>query len=103
MANLSHHGNNTKIQDFNCTTGLYGAQFKIVISAISGYLSMTACLGNILIIIAFQKVRSFHPPSRLLLSRLALTDLCVGLIAHLSMLEFGSPKSIPNFAIILQA
>ena len=43
---------------------------------------MTACLGNILIIIAFQKVRSFHPTSRLLLSCLALTDLCVGLIAQ---------------------
>ena len=43
---------------------------------------MTAFLGNVLIIIAFQKVRSFHPPSRLLLSCLAVTDLCVGLIAQ---------------------
>ena len=44
--------------------------------------SMTAFLGNILMIIAFQKVRSFHPPSRLLLTCLAVTDLCVGLIAQ---------------------
>ena len=43
---------------------------------------MTAFLGNVMIIIAFQKVRSFHPPSRLLLSCLAITDLCVGLIAQ---------------------
>lgn len=82
MANLTDYGSHTRIQDLNCTTGLYGAHQKIVISAINGFLSMTAFLGNVLMIIAFQKVRSFHPPSRLLLTCLAVTDLCVGLIAQ---------------------
>ena len=82
MANLTDYGSHTRIQDFNCTTGLYGAHQKIVISAINGFLSITAFLGNVLIIIAFQKVRSLHPPSKLLLSCLAITDLCVGLIAQ---------------------
>ena len=82
MANLTHYESHTRIQDLNCTTGLYGVQQKIAISAINGFLSMTAVVGNVLIIIAFQKVRSFHPPSRLLLSCLAVTDLCVGLIAQ---------------------
>ena len=82
MANLTDYGNNTRIQDLKCTTGLYRAHRKIAISAINGCLSMTALLGNVLIIIAFQKVQSFHPPSRLLLSCLAITDLCVGLIAQ---------------------
>ena len=82
MVNLTDYGSHTSIQNLNCTTGLYGAHQRIVISAINGFLSMTAFLGNVLIIIAFQKVRSFHPPSRLLLSCLAVTDLCVGLIAQ---------------------
>jgi len=82
MANLTDYGNHTRIQDFSCTTGLYGAHEKIVISAINGFLSVSAFLGNVLIIIAFQKVRSLHPPSKLLLSCLAITDLCVGLIAQ---------------------
>ena len=82
MANLADFGSHTRIQQINCTTGLYGANQKIVISAINGFLSMTAFLGNVLIIIAFQKVRSFHPSSRLFLSCLAITDLCVGLIAQ---------------------
>lgn len=82
MANLTDYGNNSRIQDLNCTTGLYGAHQKIVIAALNCFLSITAFLGNVLIIIAFQKVRSFHPPSRLLLSCLAFTDLCVGLIAQ---------------------
>ena len=82
MANLTDYGNHTRIQDFSCTTGLYGAHEKIVISAINGFLSIIAFLGNVLIIIAFQKVRSFYPPSKFLLSCLAITDLCVGLIAQ---------------------
>ena len=82
MANLTDYGNNTRIQDLNCPTGLYRAHHKIAISAINGCLSMTALLGNVLIIIAFEKVQSFHPPSRLLLSCLAITVLCVGLIAQ---------------------
>ena len=82
MANLTDYENSTRIQDLNCTTGLYGAHQKIVISATNIFLSMTAFGGNVLIIIAFQKVRSFHPPSKLLLSCLAITDLCVGLIAQ---------------------
>ena len=36
--------------------------------------------GNLLIIVALQKVTSIHPPSKLLFSCLALTDLCVGII-----------------------
>ena len=82
MVNLSDYGSQTRIQDFNCTTGLHGAYQKIIISAINGFLSMTTLLGNVVIIIAFQKVRSFYPPSKLLLSSLAITDLCVGLIAQ---------------------
>ena len=82
MANLTEYGNNTRIQGLNCTTGLYGAHEKIAISAINGFLSVIAFWGNVLIIIALQKVQSFHPPSKLLLSCLAVTDLCVGLIAQ---------------------
>ena len=82
MANLTDYGNNTRFQDLNCPTGLYGAHEKIAISAINSFLSVIAFWGNVLIIIAFQKVQSFHPPSKLLLSCLAVTDLCVGLIAQ---------------------
>ena len=82
MANLTDYGNNTRFQDLNCPTGLHGAHEKIAISAINSFLSVIAFGGNVLIIIAFQKVQSFHPPSKLLLSCLAVTDLCVGLIAQ---------------------
>ena len=46
------------------------------------FLSITAFLGNTLILVALQKENSLHPPSKLLYCNLAITDLCVGIIAE---------------------
>ena len=43
-------------------------------------LSVTAVLGNVLILVALHKESSLHPPSKLLYRCLATTDLCVGLV-----------------------
>ena len=45
-------------------------------------LSVTATLGNALILVALHKDSSLHPPTKLLFRCLALTDLCVGLISQ---------------------
>ena len=52
--------------------------FACVVSVI---LSVSSTLGNTLILLALRKCRYLHPPSKALLSSLALTDLFVGLIA----------------------
>ena len=52
----------------------------IFISVLNSILSVTAFLGNALILIALHKESSLHPPSKLLLRSLATTDLGVGLI-----------------------
>ena len=44
--------------------------------------SITAFLGNSLILVALQKESSLHPPSKLLYRNLAITDLCVGVIVE---------------------
>ena len=62
------------------TSGIHG-EF-IYPSAFNIFLSITAVLGNILILIALRKVSSLHPPSQLLFRCLATTDLCVGLISE---------------------
>ena len=46
------------------------------------FLSITASLGNALILIALHKVTSIYPPTKLLFRCLAVTDLCVGLISQ---------------------
>ena len=52
------------------------------LSAFHIFLSITAVLGNTLILVALRKVSSLHPPSKLLFRCLATTDLCVGLVAE---------------------
>ena len=62
------------------TSGIHG-EF-IYPSAFNIFLSITAVLGNIIILVALRKVSSLHPPSKLLFRCLATTDLCVGLITE---------------------
>ena len=53
---------------------------SIAFSALNIFLSITALLGNALILVALRKVSSVHPPTKLLFRCLAVTDLCVGFI-----------------------
>ena len=53
----------------------------IFLSVVNSLLSVTAFLGNTLILVALHKETSLHPPSKVLFCSLALTDLFVGIIA----------------------
>ena len=72
------------VLQFRCSAGwTSGTHGKFIyLSAINIFLSITAVLGNILILAALRKVSSLHPPSKLLFRCLATTDLCVGLTAE---------------------
>ncbi|XP_027036279.1 adenosine receptor A3-like [Pocillopora damicornis] len=63
------------------TNGTVPAQV-VYLAVINIFLSITAILENTLILLALHKESSLHPPSKLLLRSLAITDLCVGLIAQ---------------------
>ena len=54
----------------------------ILLSVLNIFLSITAFLGNTLILVALYKEASLHPPSKFLLRSLATTDLCVGIIVE---------------------
>ena len=54
----------------------------IFLSVVNIFLSITAFLGNALILVALSKETSLHQPSKLLLRSLATTDLCVGIIVE---------------------
>ena len=77
IVNLTEGGNVTVMKTLlsaNVRVGLY-----IAIAAVNIFFSITASLGNILILIALRKVTSIHPPTKLLFQCLAITDLGVGL------------------------
>ena len=54
----------------------------IFLSALNIFLSITAFLGNTLILVALHKETSLHPPSKLLYRNLAIVHLCAGIIAE---------------------
>ena len=54
----------------------------IVLLVLNTFLSITAFLGNTLILVVLRKESSLHPPSKLLLRSLAMTDLLVGIIVE---------------------
>ncbi|XP_020632860.1 melanocyte-stimulating hormone receptor-like [Orbicella faveolata] len=86
MAITNVSGNRTQktLHQLICTAAVtVGAPHPLTyLSVLNILLSMTAFLGNVLILVALHKVSSLHPPSKLLLRCLAITDLFVGLIAQ---------------------
>ncbi|XP_078381350.1 histamine H2 receptor-like [Oculina patagonica] len=59
-----------------------GYSIAVFLSALNIFLSITAVLGNTLILFALHKVSSLHSSTKLLFRCLAVTDLCVGLISQ---------------------
>jgi len=85
MTNItSADGKQATLEQLFCSTSFAGKiphQLKLF-SAINIFLSVTAFLGNTLILIALHKNSSLHPPSKLLFRCLATTDLCVAFITE---------------------
>ena len=82
--NFTGNGQEKIVQDITCSPDLTAALHGQLtfIPVLYSFLSITAFLGNTLILIALHKESSLHPPSKLLLRSLATTDLCVGLIVE---------------------
>ena len=64
-------------EDYQNPTGIVAFMVSLNI-----FLSITATLGNALILVALRKESSLHPPTKLLFRCLAVTDICVGLISQ---------------------
>ena len=83
--NITGSGTQTKtIEGSECSPVWVGEFQKqsISFSAVNILLSITATLGNSLILVALHKESSLHPPSKLLYRCLATTDLLVGAVSH---------------------
>ena len=72
------------IREFYCSANVTARVHDelIVLLVLNTFLSITAFLGNTLILVALHKESSLHPPSKLLLRSLAITDLLVGIIVE---------------------
>ena len=87
MAAANSTGDGTQMKTFEelvCSSSSEGElrQYSLRLSAVIIFFSLTAFLGNALIVVALHKVASLHPPSKLLYRCLATSDLLVGLIGQ---------------------
>ena len=87
MAKTNTTGNGIHTQTFEillCSPVWVGElkQQSISFSAVNILFSITAILGNSLILVALHKESSLHPPSKLLYRFLATSDLLVGLVSQ---------------------
>ena len=83
--NITGRGTHTQTFDESLCSPVWLGEFKqqsISLSAVNILLSITATLGNSLILVALHKESSLHPPSKLLYRCLATTDLLVGLVTQ---------------------
>ena len=64
------------------TNSSFEVRYPASLVSLNTFFSITAILGNILILIALNKVTSICPPTKLLFRCLAVTDLCVGLVTQ---------------------
>ena len=82
LTNFTEDENQKIFIEANCSAEfIRGVDGELIfLSALNIFLSISAFLGNTLIVVALHKETSLHPPSKLLYRNLAITDLCVGII-----------------------
>ena len=95
----------TRIEQLYCSAQLGGNVhgYLILLSVINIFLSITAFLGNTLILVALRKETSLHPPSKLLYRNLAISDLCVGIIVEPAAVSYWISEVIERSDICLYA
>ena len=84
LANLTEGEKIKTVEERICTAEFADETHNrlIYFLVIQSFLSITAFLGNTLILVALHKESSLHAPSKLLFRTLATTDLCVGIIVE---------------------
>ena len=101
MVNQTGYEKGTIIQDFVCKTVNANAipwERKFIL-AFNMLTSVTAFLGNFVIIVALRNVSCLHPHSKLLFRCLACTDLSVGLITQPVYIASRLFKRSPCFRV----
>ena len=103
ITNVTGKESQITIEQLYCSAQLGGKVHGclMLLSVINIFLSITAFLGNILILVALRKETSLHPPSKLLYRNLAISDLCVGIIVQPAAVSYWISEVIERSDICL--
>ena len=100
--NLTGEGIYKTFEQLYCSKELAAGKVKnnlIILCVINIFLSITASLGNTLILVALRKETSLHPSSKLLYRNLAITDLCVGIIVEPVIVCYWTSQAMERWDI----
>ena len=103
MENFSlDHSYSSELNETSTSPALpIGRPQHLFIPILNILLSITASLGNALILAALHKETSLHPPTKLLFRCLAVTDMCVGLITQpLYAITVMAPSTKMNWVVL---
>ena len=105
ITNFTGKESQITIEQLYCSAQLGGKVHGclILLSVINIFLSITAFLGNTLILVALRKETSLHPPSKLLYRNLAISDLCVGIIVEPAAVSYWISEVIERSDICVYA
>ena len=90
LKNFTEDENYKTVEELYCSAEFVrGVESELIfLSGLNIFFSVTAFLGNTVILVGLHKETSLHPPSKLLYRNLAITDLCVGIIAEPSFVTY---------------
>ena len=80
-----------------CSEPFMGSQALAFVVTVNIFLAITSTLGNTVILAALYKVSSLHPPFKILLRSLALSDFCVGILLEPLLVLFLLSKEYEDF------
>ena len=97
--------------DFTCCCGVSGEEFQasattpvlIVICIVLVLTSISAIVGNSLVIASIYRTPSLHSPSNVLIVGLAVSDLCVGLLVEPTAFVYGLAQHIGSAHVFCYA
>ena len=89
-------------QEFLCMAPLQGTYLLWFLVVFNAILAISSTLGNTTILAALSKDSSLHPPSKILLRSLALTDLCVGILLEPLFVMFLITLEYKNWHLCTQ-
>ena len=111
METRNNNSSSTTGHDFTCCCGVSGEEFQasattpvvIFISIVLVLTSISAVVGNSLVLASILRTPSLHSPSNVLIAGLAVSDLCVGLLVEPTALVHGLAQHVGSVRVFCYA
>ena len=111
MEARNNNSSSTTEHEFSCCCGVSGEEFQasgstpvlfftVILFVLT---SISAVVGNSLVLVSIWRTPSLHSPSNVLIAGLAISDLCVGLIVEPTAFVYGLAQHVGSVHVFCYA